>query len=282
MLTVDYLRVGSCCHPEWVTLQGGGWRAVDFPALAVLIHHQTRGYFLFDTGYSARFNQVTQGFPECVYRWITPVQWSKNDDIVHQLAHRNLAPEQISGIFISHFHADHVAALSDFPRAAYWALADSYAGLGDLGAFAALRRGFLPSLLPHDFAQRYQTIESWAAAVALPDKMRPFAMGWDVFGDGSAYAVALPGHARGQMGLWLNGVDVGGDVFLVADACWSSRAYQELRAPSWLSFVVHDSRVAYLRTLNHIHQLSQHNPSVVIMPSHCQTIVSRYTGATRG
>lgn len=278
MLTVEYLRVGSCCHPEWVTLQGGGLHAIDFPALAVLIHHPERGYFLFDTGYSERFNQVTQGFPECVYRWITPIKLSKNDDIVHQLAHRRISPEQISGIFISHFHADHVAALIDFPRASYWALAASYAGLSDLGRVSALRRGFLPRLLPSDFSQRYQTIESWANAVTLPDKMQPFDVGWDVFGDGSAYVVALPGHARGQMGLWLNGVEAGGDVFLVADACWSSRAYQELRAPSWLSFLLHDNRAAYLHTLNQIHQLSQRNDDVVIMPSHCQTILAQYVG----
>lgn len=278
MLRVEYLRVGSCCHPEWVTLRGGSLHNVTFPALAVLIHHPTHGYYLFDTGYSARFNQVTQHFPECMYRWVTPMHFGAHDDIVFQLAERGIGANDIQGVFISHFHADHVAALIDFPHASYLALQASYDGMRPLRGLSALRRGFLPALLPNDFPQRYQAIESYANEVALPNKMQPFNTGYDVFSDGSVFAVPLPGHARGQMGLWLNGVEQGGDVFLVADACWSTRAYRELRAPSMLSFLLHDHRASYLSTLNKIHQLSQHNQGVIIMPSHCEMILSRYVG----
>lgn len=273
MLKIDYFRVGSCCHPEWVTLRGGSLKPVSFPALAVLIQHPQHGCFLFDTGYSQRFYEATQPFPQRFYRWITPVQYAAQDDIVLQLAKKGIAPSEIKGIFISHFHADHVAALMDFPNAQYLALKDSYDAVQPHKGFSALRRGFLPQLLPADFGQRYKTIESMAPQTILPKKMRPFQHGWDVFGDGSVYAIALPGHARGQMGLWLNGDE---DVFLAADACWSTRAFQEEIPPSWLSFLIHDKRSTYLKTLSELHQLSQLNPDVVIMPSHCATVLSRY------
>lgn len=279
-MKIEFLRVGSCCHPEWVTLQGGALASIDFPALAVLIQHPSKGNFLFDTGYASQFNRVTQKFPESVYRWVTPIKLHEHDSITHQLGVRGIAPEAIAGIFISHFHADHIAALRDFWKAQYLSLSESYEAVRPLNGIAALRRGFLPKLLPDDFLSRYQTIESCSKILALPEKMRPFTHGWDVFGDGSAYAVNLPGHARGQMGLWLNQVNgLDEDVFLVADACWSSRAYQELRAPSWLSFLLHDNRAAYLQTLQDIHDLAQHNAHVIIMPSHCNAMIEKYTGA---
>lgn len=283
MVSVEFLRVGSCCHPEWVTIKGGGFKQINFPALAALIHHPLHGYYLFDTGYSARFNQVTQHFPECLYRWVTPVNFHAQDDIVQQLAMRGISAPDIQGIFISHFHADHVAALIDFPKAKYLALAASYNGVRPLKGIGAVRRGFLPALLPTDFSTRYTAIESFAKAIKLPEKIRPFSTGFDVFGDNSIFAIELPGHARGQMGLWINSNKQNNqDFFLVADACWSSRAFKENIPPSWLSFLLHDHRGQYLNTLSNLHQLSKHNANAVIMPSHCELVLNQHVGRRYG
>ena len=268
MVQVDFFRVGSCCHPNWITLQGGGWRTANFPALAVLLRHPSHGLFLFDTGYSSHFATATAHFPENLYRMITPVKFSPQDDLVSQLAHMGITPQEIRGIFISHFHADHVAALRDFPRATFYALHEAYLHIAPLGRIAALRRAFLPSLLPNDFLSRFQAVDTLCPARALPQSAHPFTEGFDIFGDGSVFVVPLAGHARGQMGLWLQGTDPA--TFLVADSCWSSLAYEQNIPPSWLSFLIHDNRKAYLHTLQRLHELSQYNPDVLIMPSHCE------------
>ena len=67
MVKLDFFRVGSCCHPNWVTIQGGGWRNTTFPSLAVLLRHPVHGNYLFDTGYSEHFHTTTKHFPEKIY-----------------------------------------------------------------------------------------------------------------------------------------------------------------------------------------------------------------------
>ncbi|MBP6242501.1 MAG: MBL fold metallo-hydrolase [Hydromonas sp.] len=277
MVKLDFFRVGSCCHPNWVTIQGGGWRNTTFPSLAVLLRHPVHGNYLFDTGYSEHFHTATKHFPEKIYRLVTPIRFNPHDDIREQLHTLGVDAHSIRGIFISHFHADHVAALIDFPKAAFHALSSAYDGVAHLGKIDALRRAFLPTLLPHDFKNRYQAIDSMRTLCALPKQAHPFAHGYDFFGDGSVFVVELAGHARGQMGLWIQGNDHQPATFLVADACWSSKAFEQNIPPSWLSYFIHDNKKAYLQTLQHIHELSQRNRDVLIMPSHCEQKLTQHT-----
>jgi hypothetical protein len=55
----------------------------------------------------------------------------------------------------------------------------------------------------------------------------------------------------------------------VADACWSSRAYQELAPPHGLAQLIFSDRTAYHDTLKKLHQLSQQQPQLRIIPTHC-------------
>jgi hypothetical protein len=54
------LQVGRCRHLERVTLRGGRWTTIDFPALASLLIHPTEGPILYDTGYAERFRTETE------------------------------------------------------------------------------------------------------------------------------------------------------------------------------------------------------------------------------
>ena len=57
----------------------------------------------------------------------------------------------------------------------------------------------MPGLLPDDFDTRGLAL---GQPRSLPPEYAPFTEGVDVVGDESAWAVRLPGHATGQMGLF--------------------------------------------------------------------------------
>ena len=65
-----------------------------------------------------------------------------------QLGRLNLATGDIGAIFISHFHADHIAGLADFPSSRFVALREAYGSVAKIRGLRALRRAFVPSSPP--------------------------------------------------------------------------------------------------------------------------------------
>jgi glyoxylase-like metal-dependent hydrolase (beta-lactamase superfamily II) len=259
------LKSGHCFHPEIVTRSGGSWRSVEFPALCALLEHPTRGAMLYDTGYARHFHEATHPFPYRLYRWVTPVHL--NVSLTAQLAQRGLQPEDITTLLISHFHGDHVAGLRDFPRAHFIAMQADYEAVRHLSGWRALQQGFLPALLPHDFAARVSFAET-TRRIALPQALQPFTEGYDLFGDASLIAVALPGHVHTQMGLLFRDQHDAWRL-LVADAAWSRRAIEELRYPSFVTRLLFADTPRYRATLANLHQLCRANRDLTLVPSHC-------------
>lgn len=276
-LEVHLLTVGSCRHCERVTIAGGSWRAVTFPALAALILHPTRGAVLFDTGYADHFEHATRPFPERFYRWLTPVRLPPEERLQAQLARHGLALGDVRTCVISHFHADHIAGLRDLPHARFVARREDHAALRSQGRVSGLRKGLLPALLPTDFEARVEYADD-APQRPLRGAWSAFGVGHDLFGDASLIGVTLPGHTRAQIGLVLRDAD-DRELLLCADAAWSKAAWRELRAPSWLTrSVMHDWK-AYLATLRNLHALAQAHPELVILPSHCRESIAAYTAS---
>lgn len=272
------LQVGACRHPECVAIRGGQWGAATFPALCGLIQHPTLGNWLFDTGYSTHFLEATQPFPERFYRWITPMQLPEEQQLIFQLARLGLRPVDINGIILSHFHADHIAGLRDYPNAQIVAMYTEYTQLIPLSRTRGLFHAFLPQLLPDDFLKRARFVESMHR-LTLPPELRPFHHGFDLLGDGSLLAVPLPGHSHHQLGLLLRCQD-GQTIFLVADACWSIKALQQNRPPSWLAEQLFDDKHAYRTTFGQLQQLAYHNPNLLVVPSHCEITARALIHAT--
>ncbi|MBL4770661.1 MAG: MBL fold metallo-hydrolase [Planctomycetes bacterium] len=275
----ELLVAGSCTHPEHIV--HGNWRlsSMQFPATFALIRHPDKGLMLYDTGYSTQFLKATEKLPERLYRWITPVTIPEDQTAAAQLRARGIDPEDVKFVILSHFHADHVGGLVDFPRAQFLFLEDAWKAVKDLSGLSALRRAFLPALLPTDFRKRGQAIET-GRPMALPSELDPFTHGHDIFGDGSMYAVELDGHAIGQMGLVLR-LQTGAFWFLVADACWTSRCYRERISPHVVTRLLFNNTREYRRTLARIGDLSERSPEVQIIPSHCTETLRSLSGAAR-
>jgi glyoxylase-like metal-dependent hydrolase (beta-lactamase superfamily II) len=265
---LQVLEAGSCVHPEHVVLQNRRLTPLRFPALYAVIEHSREGLCLFDTGYSSHFVEATRPFPERLYAWVTPVSIPPDQTAVRQLASLGYAASDVRQIFISHFHADHISALRDFPRARFRFLPSAWEAVRSLGRFEALRRGVLPALLPDDFASRSQPVGE-TGLVALPRACAPFELGFDVFADGSCFAVELPGHARGQLGLVVRNQD---DrlFFLVADACWTRAGFVNEVRPHPVTALLFDDTRQYHATLGRLAELHRREAGVVIVPSHCQ------------
>jgi glyoxylase-like metal-dependent hydrolase (beta-lactamase superfamily II) len=271
-MQLTLLQSGYCRCPEHLARGRGPWGNIRFPALFALIEHPRFGRLLFDTGYSTAFFTATRRLPYRLYRHLTPVTLREEETAVSQLAARGLRPGDIDHVLISHFHADHVSALADFPRARYHFFPEAYDHVRGRRGLKALAAAYLPALLPNDFDGRAQPL---LETQALPPEYAPFAEGTDLFGDESLWAVRLPGHAHGQLGL-LARTAAGPEFFLVADACWHSGAFRDNHLPHPLANLLFDSPPAYRHTLGQLHALHHSRPSLVLIPSHCDEAAARY------
>lgn len=268
------LAAGSCTQSERITIRGGAKRTIRIPALLSCIEHPRLGPILFDTGYSERFFTATRRFPYILYRWATPVRVSEQEKAVYQLDEAGIKASDIAFVILSHFHADHIGGVQDFPNANFIYLQDAYDRVKRRRGFSAIRAGFLPDLLPQDFEKRSNPINE-QQLVSLPSSY-PFERGLDLFGDGSVVAVDLPGHAAGQIGVLLDTEE--GPCFLCADSVWSSRAYREALPPHWIAGLIMDNRRQYKDSFQRIHQFHKQHPEFRIIPSHCNAILTSSGG----
>jgi len=243
---------------EAILIQGGSWRKmIRCVVSAVLLENRQHGAVLFDCGYSGRFFSETEGWPNLLYRKLTPATLSEPEGLAGVLRRMGRPAEQVRNVVISHWHADHVGGLKDFPDANVYANQRGWEWARDLRGLAALRQGVLPGLIPEDVHERLRNVDE----------------GTDLFGDGSLIGLELPGHAVGQIGLRFVD-DSGQRVLLASDACWLSRSFRENRMPHPITGILHDS-AAYRCTLARLHELHLHDPGLVIVPSHCLETAAR-------
>lgn len=279
-MKIKILHAGYCTCPEHLAIQGGRWRGIRFPAMFALFEHPRFGAMLFDTGYSYRFFDETRGFPFRFYRWLTPVTLSEEDLAVNQLASFNIRPQDITRVFISHFHADHIAALKDFGGAQFVYLAHAYEKLRLIRGLEAASRAFMPGLIPSDFDERSAPI-NLSISRALPPEYSPFTQGYDLLGDESILAVELPGHALGQMGLFARD-DNDQTFFFAADAAWLKQAIREDRPPHKIANLLFSDPNAYRETLSNLHEYHLNHPDVHVIPSHCEETIRAFSAVPEG
>lgn len=262
------LDTGYCLAHESTMIQGGRRQLVACHALVALLHHPNHGWILWDTGYAPHLLTETARLPYRLYRWATPLRLDPALAVAAQLARFGLQPSSISTILISHFHADHVAGVRDFPTARFVATQAAYDHFVARTGLAALRCGYLSALLPADFAERATLLPPFTGP-AIPY----LGASYDLFGEGALRLVNLPGHARGQVGLLAHTVH--GDDFFVADGAWLSRAIREEQPPARATKLIVDDWRAVQRTLVNLHAFAQAHPTWRLIPTHCPEVFAR-------
>ncbi len=256
------LDTGYCLAWENQLLRGGRRRRVECHSLAVLLRHSDAGWLLWDTGYAQRMLEVTKRLPFLLYRYATPLYLKPELAVVEQLSRWKLASKDIRRVIISHFHADHIAGLLDFPDAEFMITRSAYQDVASRKGFNALRRAYIPNLMPCDFSERARLLEPFTGP-SVPG-LGPT---YDVFGDGALVLVELPGHARGQTGLLAQ--TERGRILFAADGCWMRRSIRERRPPARITHLFVDDATAVRTTIQRLHDFSERYPEVTVIPSHC-------------
>jgi nucleoside-diphosphate-sugar epimerase/glyoxylase-like metal-dependent hydrolase (beta-lactamase superfamily II) len=261
---------GLTRHSKHYVQRGAGRVKIAFHAAFAVIEHPEEGVTLFDTGYAPRFFEAASRFPYSLYARATRVETADHLSAVRTLGRLGIGAGEVRRVIISHFHADHVCGLKDFPRADFVVSGRAWEAVRGKRGLAAVRRGFLPDLLPADFADRVRPVEHFH-----DPGMGPFAAAHDLFGDGSVRLFDLPGHAVGQIGAL---VQTGPDErkFLVADAVWTSEALRAGAMPHPITRVFLASFRELRATLGVLGEFRRRYPDVEIIPTHCPEVAKRY------
>lgn len=266
-LKFSWIKSGHCLHPKKVTIKNASFKNEVYPSFFGVIRHSSLGVILYDTGYTEDFFAATKTFPEKLYAMVTPVNCEQNDSCLFKLKDKNINPDDVTAVVISHFHADHVCGLRHFKNAKFYFFHSGLEYLQSLNRLRQVTSGFLNSLLPADIFQRMVKIED-CKRVSLPTSMRPFEQGYDLMSGSEIIAIPLPGHMVGHTGLYFKTGDQ--EVFIVGDAVWHSESFRKLIPPHSVTKLIINNWGSFIKTINNLNQLDKNNKEVIILPSHCR------------
>jgi glyoxylase-like metal-dependent hydrolase (beta-lactamase superfamily II) len=274
MIKVKYqlLSAGYCEAMQHHALQGAPKHKIKFYATFGYIHHPKHGHILFDTGYTSKFYTETRKFPFNLYAKTTKVYLKPEEEAKAQLMTMGIEPHDVSYIIISHFHADHVCGLLDYPNARFVCSDSAYRDVKNKRGLAAVKRAFIPNLMPVNFEARAQFVNISKAGQSDEHLGKMV----DLFEDGSIQLMDLSGHAKGQIGALLE--TNSGPVLLAADAAWKKENYSNMHLPSKLVKLIFDSWSDYIASLAKVHHYHKAHLDTPIIPCHCSDTLATYHG----
>ncbi len=212
---------------------------------AYVIDHPRFGRVLIDAGVSADL--------EDRLNWVMRRGVRDLNVRLEQTTARWLAGQVAPGaVFLTHLHFDHVGGLIDLP-----ATTPVYVGPGE-----AQERSRINLLLgsPADaILEGFGPLREWAFQ---PDRDGAFEGVLDVFGDGSVWALSVPGHSAGSTAYLVNAVD--GPKLMVGDAV-STRLGWEAGMPQP---VPASARAAAEASADRLRRFAAAHPAVEVFLGH--------------
>lgn len=263
MAKITTFKTGYCTHASCTVMRGSGFAQCEFPAQVFLIEANNK-LWLWDTGYSNHFEDETKGI-FAIYRNMPKAYFSEREAILNQLKAQGITDNDLEGIFISHFHGDHISGLKDFPKTHFMASKKGWDYVKDKRGFSALIKAFVPGLIPENFTTRLSFIENFEK-VQLSEELAPFTEGYYVPNSNKELIVVdLPGHAAGHVGIFV-ATETGWEL-IASDAAWRRENYRELIMPMRVANIIMDNSAAFKNTLQKLHQLDEKR-KVNILLSH--------------
>jgi N-acyl homoserine lactone hydrolase len=183
----------------------------DLAALVHWVHHPRLGDFLIDTGFDDSFakhppyGNYTGAM--VLFNWMNGVtnRQRPGDDLAAQLARLNVHPR---AVFFTHFHPDHTGGVPALdPQTEF--------------IFGKLEPSFLARAAVANHFEGKSKFASLDFSSAPP--MAPLGASIDVFGDGSLWAISVPGHTDDDIAFLINGKH---PVLLTGDASHFKWAFE--------------------------------------------------------
>jgi glyoxylase-like metal-dependent hydrolase (beta-lactamase superfamily II) len=248
---IDEIRAfeGGYCRQLLAMIDRRSWRMVRFQAVFLALRHRREGWVLVDTGYGAQFKAATKHLPGRFYRWVTPT--TSVGTTTAQLENAGIRATDVRHVIVTHFHADHVGGLVEFPHANVHYHAEALLPLQQLSALRQVRAAFLADLVPSWLPDRASLISA-SGFRSTPDL--PF-NSHDLFGDGSIQLVDLPGHAPGHVGVSFSGLK--SRELYTADAFWRRSQIVDGIEPLGIAMACQWDRVAYRNTVDRLRRVHQ-------------------------
>lgn len=235
-------------------------RAEPIQVMFHAVRHPTRGTFLVDTGVErAIFDAPTDAAIGDFAGAVMNVDRMKRrtDTASWIFAHRAEGP--IVGVFLTHLHVDHVSGLRDVPDGA-----TVFVGPGEAAERSFVNLFIAPTV--NRALEDKKTLATWQFA---PDPDGRFAGVLDVFGDGTVFALHVPGHTSGSTAYVARTPK--GPVLLTGDACHTVWGWQHGVEPGSFSADRPKSR----ESLERLRDLARRHPAMDVRLGHQSLVAAR-------
>jgi N-acyl homoserine lactone hydrolase len=231
-------------HPSLSDRQDGDrW----VPVVAYLVRHPDTGDWLLDSGFDASFTDSGHGNFGGLARFVEVSRQVPGHDVVSLLQAAGADPARLSGVVLSHLHGDHTAGLPALP-----------AGVPVIAGSDARRGHEVPWYAPFDHFVGRQAIEVLDFSAAPDQGPGPCL---DLFGDGSLFVIATPGHAPGNLSVVVNGLR--GPVLLTFDASHTREGFEAGIPPGKAT-----DRAAAERTVARLRAFREAHPQLRVIAGH--------------
>jgi len=225
----------------------------EVPVVAFLIEHPGAGPVVVDTGLHPSAAVDPKGamgrFGGLVFK---DIRMEQEESVPAQLRGRGIDPSRVATVVMTHLHADHAGAISEFPGATFVLSDLEWEAASDSGPL----HGYVKRQFDHAFDYRLLDFES-----AESDSFASFGRSFDLFGDGSVRLVFTPGHTRGHLSVVLRLADR--EALLCGDAAYTRSTIEETRLPYKM-----DDEHRFKRSLREIQLYLEQTPDALIVPGH--------------
>ncbi len=222
------------------------------------LRHPEHGLFMVDSGVERALGiEDEEAAIQGIVAAIMQLDRMKiNQDTASWIARQPAPP---AGVFMTHLHLDHVSGLPDVP-----ASTPIYAGPGE-----TLDRSFQNLAVAPNIDRALAgkgPIRQWGFE---PDPAGPFEALLDIFGDGSVWAIHVPGHTPGSTAYLVRTPK--GPVLLVGDACHSAWGWEHGVEPGTFS----SDQPTSAKSLARLREFVQQHPGIEVRLGHQPLLAGR-------
>ncbi len=222
------------------------------------------GNVLFDTGYSEEFNAATRRFPNRFYRWATPITLNLKHTAKNILEEQGIDSKEIDYVIVSHFHADHISGLRDFPNAKFICSESAYRQVQKISGLKAVSKGIIHQLIPSDFDKRVIFIEEFADHIIVN---KYGITEFSFFGLKNLKLLLLPGHAKGMLGFHFRSAEK--NILFATDAFWDYTCFRNAILPSKVVKLFFDFWDDFVATNKNLKNMEDSEEGITILFTHC-------------